>query len=429
MADQSRGPLLVGRRDVPVQRASIIFSSSLLATTLAVAGQIPLPLGAAHVAPAQVIHPAHRNFVNPDTSQGTPKTLIADARNPQFSSLSQAAQQHPRNELLNADTSRSQPVTLRVVATPAPLVNVPSHGPDQSARRVNGDTSRSAWAVLQPLAAAPPLVNPVQVSPAKFWWQPDDTSAGTPKQLIADAVAPLANAVHFSVDRLRPVVAATLPSPAPLLQPVLPSPPVVNAVHLVPPKFWWQPDDTSAGTPKPATADAVAPLVNVAFLGVDRARPVADTSRGMSAALAVPPPPAPFVATPQSQTDRTRPVVDTSKASPLALLNQALLPPPLVNLPHMVPPRFWWQPADTSAGMPKVVKPDRALPFATVPQRALDMSRLTSIGWQGSPPGTLAAITYARAPSGGGFQRQQATSARPDSDNTERFVQTPTRRL
>jgi hypothetical protein len=111
------------------------------------------------------------------------------------------------------------------------------------------DTSFRNAVALDLTVVPPPFVNPAHWAPAKFWWQPDDASSGTPKPLFTDATAPAFNPPQHQADRIRPVV------------------------------------DTSHGTPKTLTADAQAPVFNAPFLVADRVRPVTDTSQGISLGL------------------------------------------------------------------------------------------------------------------------------------------------
>src|SRR6184192_1175682 len=113
MADILRSPLFATRREVaPVHRLSVFVWPSLLTTVLAVAGQIPLPLGAAHAMPLQIQRQPHQLVQNADTSHGTPKTLTADKQLPFF--VSPHFTPHPRRpaQWLNPSTTAGTPKTL-----------------------------------------------------------------------------------------------------------------------------------------------------------------------------------------------------------------------------------------------------------------------------------------------------------------------------
>src|SRR5438034_2306075 len=114
MADIFRGPLFGQRDNRPLQLTAHIVGPSLLLTTLAVvASTIPLPLGAAHLGPVQVFHPAHTLSQNQDTSRGTPKTLTADKQAPCFDAPFFGPNEKGRVGLwLNGDTSRGTPKGL-----------------------------------------------------------------------------------------------------------------------------------------------------------------------------------------------------------------------------------------------------------------------------------------------------------------------------
>jgi hypothetical protein len=212
--------------------------------------------------------PPLRFFWQPlDTSQSTPKVGYAD--------LNRAIEPPPAYQVDRVrpvvDTSQSMPVAIT--------------------------------AIRQPFQVLP------QPAPARYWWQPADSSQSIPKTLTADQFRPVFDAPQFQVDRIRPVTDTSQPTAPDLIQP-----PLFNAPWFAPLKFWWQPPDTSQATPKAAYGDLYHPAI----------------------------PPASY------QVDRVRPVTDTSHPTP-----GAFVPPvPVVNPPGFVPLRFWWQPADTSQGAP-----------------------------------------------------------------------------
>jgi hypothetical protein len=169
------------------------------------------------------------------------------------------------------------------------------------------DTSQSTPVAIA--AAVQPFTVLPQPGPARFWWQPADSSQSIPKTLTADQFRPVFDAPQFQIDRTRPVTDTTQSTPADLIQPPLANPP-----NFAPLKFWWQPADTSVSTPKAAYSDLYQPAIPA----------------------------------PSYQVDRVRPVTDTSHPTP-----GAFVPPvPVFNPPGFSPYRFWWQPADTSEGAP-----------------------------------------------------------------------------
>lgn len=159
MADIFRGPLYVNKRELePVHQFSAWIAPSLLTTVLAVAGQIPLPLSAAHALPLQVELPR----INADTTQDQPLTLRPIAA-PFVVPPHAQPLQHPRLEWLPQDTSAGIPLELRAVV------------------------------ILPP----PPGLS-FQLAPLRFWWQPQDTTGATPKGLFGDAVPPLVDTPAFA---------------------------------------------------------------------------------------------------------------------------------------------------------------------------------------------------------------------------------------
>lgn len=138
--------------------------------------------------------------------------------------------------------------------------------------------------------------------------------------------------------------------------------------------------DTSRGTAKVLYADAVRPTFNPQHTAPDRPRPVADTTNDtpltlLTTAFVQPP----LVNAPTLAVERPRQNSDTSRSvAPGALLA------PFVNPPHWASPDFFWQPADTSTGLPKVATSDAAVPFFNAPSMQIDRLRPvvdTSSAW------------------------------------------------
>jgi hypothetical protein len=358
-----------------------------------------------------------------DTSHGTPLELLlaqAPPTGPPFFAL----QQYP---WLPDDTTQATPLALSAVQVQAPFQNAPAPVPPLYPG-LPDDTSQAAQALLsgdffvptfnpsqfQIDAVRPvydttrgtaveeiqaPLFNAPWFSPQRFWWQPADASQSTPKTLYADAVRPAFNPPHYQVDQVRPVYDTSHGTPAEEIQP-----PIANPEHFPPVRFWWQPPDCCQATPKTLYADLFRAAVPAPTLLVDTVRPVADTSR--SSPLAVLTAQAPFTAEPgwapikfwwqpadtsqaipkplyadalaaivppaSYQVDRLRPVTDTTQSSPVPLTSAAA---PFSNLQQPAPPRFWWQPQDTSAAAPKPLYSDALTPVFDTPQFQVDRVR------------------------------------------------------
>jgi hypothetical protein len=247
MADIGRPPLIVGRRDPPVSRTTLIVGPSLLATTLAVAGQIPLPIGGENSFTLQDIHPGLRNYLNADTSQSTPKALIADAQAPQ----PQAAYvQTPCGKFRPvSETSRSSIALISAVV--APVVNAPQSAP--SLQRLTSDTSQDSWQ-LQPVALYQ-ISNPPQAS---SWVQRTNADTSQSAWAVLQSIqAPVFNSPQEYADR--------------------------RAIG----------DDTTAGTPKTLTTEGL-PVVNPPIPGLEKPRTLLETSQSTNLPIAAFIPPAPF---------------------------------------------------------------------------------------------------------------------------------------
>ena len=451
MATVLRGPLFAGNHKRP-DAPSFWTVPNLLTSTLIVAAGIPFNNASAFTAPqirpaiyadtskgvpktltqdalsAFVVSPSfapvlpgNSAFLNADTSRGTAKTLYADSTSP-FFNAPQSALSRPR---LGLETSR---FLIPTGPAPVPFANLP-HQPFQASPwkaadtsastpkplyadavtpafnpaqiqvdrlRPVVDTSRGTPAPMQAIVPPAPFVNPVlRPSPVPLW-KSADTSAGIPKPLFADSVAPFVNPAQPQVDKARraldtsqstPIVLGSVQAP-PFVNPVLRSspvplwkvsdtsqstpivlgsvqiPPFANPVHVRPsPVLLWRTLDTSAGIPKTLFADAVAPFVNPAQPQVDKARRALDTSQSTPIVLGSVQ--APLV---NSAHLRSSPVplwryTDTSQSTATALLLPAVVgSAPFVNLPIVSPDRGGrgWQ--DTSQSTPKTLYANPVVP-------------------------------------------------------------------
>jgi hypothetical protein len=248
----------------PPSLGSVFIAGSLLLTTLA-PQLIPLPLSADQGAlvSLQAYHPGHNLTLNADTSHGTAKVLYVDA-----------ATQAKNLPFYQADRVR-------------PVV----------------DTSYGTPISLFPTGLPAGMATP-QSAPAKFWYQPRDTSNGMPKVAYGDAVTPVFNVPQFQLDRVRPVVDTSKSTATNLLPVALPAgqstpqsapqrywfqpadasksvllalnvltpAPIVNAPQYAPYRFWYQPTDTSQSSPKAMYGDAATPRFNPPQHHVDPSR-------------------------------------------------------------------------------------------------------------------------------------------------------------
>lgn len=219
-----------------------------------------------------------------DTTQDTPKGLTTDKQLPFFVSTNPARPQQHRDESAPDDTTQQFSLVLRTVVA-APFVPGPSFQVPQLLS-LGADTSQDT--PLSILSGLPPGGS-VSLSPLRYWWQPDDSSAGIPKPAFADATAPTFVAPQFQIYWLRPVMDSSSGTPKGL---------ITDAALPVRVPTYGSPEprrsvvDTSAGSPAGLRA-AVAPIVPVQGLSVDRRATLADTSLGMAAPLRAVVPPLP----------------------------------------------------------------------------------------------------------------------------------------
>jgi hypothetical protein len=201
---------------VPLQQASLprtlpAYANTSQSSALSLVAVVSPPV----VVPIQ-LGPQAKPYQPANTSLGTAKTLTQDAQLP-FQVLAQTAPDRLRPV---TDTSQKQPITLQVIVPPAPFVpaqwpgvqRYPSLPADTSHGQINPDAQApvggsAAWApialvrnvvdttqkqpiTLQVIVPPPPIVNLPNYGPVRFFWQPEDTSAGVAKVLIADAQLP-----------------------------------------------------------------------------------------------------------------------------------------------------------------------------------------------------------------------------------------------
>ena len=265
MADIFRGPILVNRREPsPAHNVVAFVVPSLLVTTLAVTALNILPITAAkanYTAP----HDTRMLVLNADTSRGMPKTLYADAQLPANVKPNYGPNGQPIAQWLPADTSRGTPKTLTADAQlptfSAPKfapVNVPGNGV------LPADTTRGQPITLQVVLPPVPIVNVPKFDAQRFWWQPADTSRGTPKALTADAQLPVQNYQHSQPDRVRPVADTSQSSYGTTNVAVIQPIPIGKTSYVAAPIWpWINPDTTQESPPVAIQNVAPAPVVVV----------------------------------------------------------------------------------------------------------------------------------------------------------------------
>ena len=263
-----------------------------------------------------------------DTSQGVAKTLRPELVKPFFVAPQFAPSAKPIAGWLPADTSQGQNPDLRVppVVTSPPFLT-PTLSPqlrwwqpadssesvpktllsevtlpfsvlnqslvDNPFRSIE-DTSQGLQNVLRTIPLPPGSA--IWVSSPSYWYKPLDSSIGTPELLRPELVLPFAAQQQQRIDLVRSVTDTSIGSSV-TLQVVLPPPPFVITPHFAPLRYWWQPEDTSAGIAKVLYSDSTFAIVNLSYPVPDRFRPVSDTSQGTAQYVFVipPPPPAPVL--------------------------------------------------------------------------------------------------------------------------------------
>jgi hypothetical protein len=342
MADIFRPPLVVNRREPGPYKVNAWVGQSLLLTTLAVVAAV-LPPGQQATASSPALQ---RSVV--DTSHGTPKPLLADAQLP-FLVLQQTP---PDRQRPVVDTTHGTAKTL-IADAQAPVGQQPAFAPIALTRTVV-DTSRGQPITLQVIVPPAPFFVLPHQPPAKSWWQPADSTHGTPKTLTADAQLPVQNLQLTPPDRVRPVVDTSQSTPESLL-PVAAVPlPIGQASFVGLQRFWHQPPDTSQSTQR--TLDSVPlPVGQASFVGLQRFwfQP-ADTSQSSPKVtygdMQLPAGQSPAFA----PIALVRNVVDTSQSAYGASQAFVNIPvPPGAVLPPILP-RWAWQNGDTTQESPPV---------------------------------------------------------------------------
>lgn len=402
MADVFRAPLVVGRRDTPVQRPSSIFAiASLLVTTLAFA---PIPVGAQSF-PLQDEH-GRRLSLNQDSTHGSPKTLLADAQRPVGGASHVGTPPTRPAQWLNPDTTQDSPQTLRADAQ-KPTFVAPGFALDTARARawLPADTTAGQPMTLRPIPA--PLTPAPDIEPLRIPWLPADSTRGTPQTLRADAQAPVGTAATFTApDRQRWLPADTTSSiPSAVRTPA----PFVPAPYLQALRVPWLPADTTLGSAQTLRPDSQAPVGDAqTFTAPDRARWLpADASASLPSTLRAFIP-APFAIAPDVeparlpwlpsdssrsspktlladarapvgtaqtiiQPDKLRWLTDTTQGTPAAL--RAIVPAPFVPAPDLEVLRRPWLAAELTQGTPETLRQDAQAPVgkaqtASAPERA-----------------------------------------------------------
>lgn len=393
MADLARSPIVQeSRRHPDHTRGNGVFQPNNLLTTLLVGVVLALPVrNPDSTAWRTVQHPSLNGTINADTTRGTPKTLLAEVILPRGRNTLLQTTTTPEPSRNVVDTSESIPkayledsqfapsnMTESFVViewqgqnintsvgsspvlfgiTPKPIVPPPFLNAIRYPGSVQ-DTSKSTPPNFIPATVlAKPVFGYAFVSPPRYWFQPDDASSGIPKVLYGDQIPPVINPPISVLDRIRPVVDTSQSTPAVLIPAPVVVSPAVNAPHFPPVKFWFQPQDTSQGTPKGLYGDQTPPFFNYQH----------------------------------TQPDWQRPVVNTSVGSSVALLLD--VPLPFIPAPHFPPVMFWFQPEDSSKSTAKVMYGDQTPPLFnyqhTPPDRVrvvVDSQTMVSYNINVNPP-------------------------------------------
>jgi hypothetical protein len=347
-----RGPLFSQQKRNPELRSPSTGVNLLTSTLFVAAAALPFNNAQAFTAPQ---HPSHTLSVNADTSRGTPKTLFADAARPSFDAPTFAPQHPPR--ALNQDSSKGIPKTLYADSA-NPVSNKPHTAPDRI--RPGTDTSKGSTQALLAPVGSPPFVPAPFVGPQTVRRNLADTSQSTPVGFFPVAgptpflTPPTAAQVDSS--RLREARSDVQPNLSVLFPPsmIAPGLPESWTIYRLP----VTPTDTSFRAFALFSGPPPAPFFNSPQTGLERQRPIPDTSQGTAKALyadAL----AAFVNAPGLQVDRLRPVADTSQESPAVLLNAVVAP--FVNPPPITPDRLRLS-EDTSQSTAKVLYNDAVAP-------------------------------------------------------------------
>lgn len=358
MANIDRGSLVV-KSDTPRHQPIIANGSSLLATTLAIAGLIPLPLGSDNSFPAQQIVRAPGNHLNANTSCGSAPTLLAPtvaaplfnapqayetrklpaAAQPQgadpklFPATLQISVGRPFLSVQLArsllETSQSTPLMITSVVPAVPLVSAPQSYELRNrpiAAALPQSTDPKLYQTTPEISKGVPFLT-VKQTP----WLLPDTSKGTSNSLLSAVPAPLFNTPQSYAARGVEVFAQS---------------------QSIDPKLYPAPLEISKGVP---------------FLQVQLPRIVSETSQGTSASLrgVVAPP---LFNAPQPYTIRGAEVFSQQQGTNPAILPA---PAPIIYGVSFYTVRLQSVLSETSQGTPATLRTVVAAPvFNVAPQFA-----------------------------------------------------------
>jgi hypothetical protein len=239
-------PFVPAVHSAPV-RAQWLPASTARGTPKSLTADTQLPLRTLHHTPPDRVRPVT------DTSRGTALVLRVAPIPPFVPPPHFGPQRFP---WLPADTTQDIPKTLTADAVP-PHKNPQIFAPDRV--RPVRDTSQGTGLGLR-AAVVPPFVPPQHLAPLRVKWLPTDSTKGTPKPLIADGVAPFSLPQRFQPDRVRPVVDTSQSTGLGLRSVVIVVPPIVPPAHFAPARLIFQPADSTRGSAKVLSADAVPPF-------------------------------------------------------------------------------------------------------------------------------------------------------------------------
>lgn len=278
------------------------------------------------------------------------------------------------NNLLTTTLDTAEPFPVGTPSGESAFQVMQQHGPGIR-NYVNADTTHSTPQTLTNDPNRPVGKTVLHNAPIEFRRQVVDTTQDTPKTLFVDAATEGPGQEDYCIaqpQRFPHLISdTTAGSPAALTSVAVVIPPTVPPVHLAPIRYWYQPVDTSQSTAKALYGDAategpgqedycIAQPARFPHLG-------ADTSHGFT----------PLDPVGKQQTASAVPltgyVANTTAGTPQVLT--ALVSPPIVPAPHLAPLRAWWQPADSSQSVPKVVFADATIPFENYQHTAPDRLR------------------------------------------------------
>jgi hypothetical protein len=420
MADLFRGPVVVNRREPPIQQAVLWVAGSLLLTTLAAIPSAPV---GAQSFPSVVQHPSHRLGTNLDTSQSSTTALIrALPEKPVGETAPFVTVESRKLRYLGPDSSGRSPLYARAdPVIPLGRINAPHSAPDAHAVRMPlGDTTQDQPTTLKAAIPLPPFVPAPFVQAPRYPHTVVDTTQDTPSTLRVEALPVGVAWTYTPPDRVRSVADSTAGMALGLRGVIVVPPPFVPPPDMELVRYPHTVTDTSQDTPSTLRTEAL-PVGAISSMAPDRLRPVSDTSAGTPAPLrAIVAPP--FVPAPDVPVLR-RPWLapDSSAGTPKPLLGDAqrpvgaaqvasapagtralpetsvgpflglavVLPAPFTPAPHYAPAFYPRQPADTTADTPLGLLAQ--VPFTAAPHMApVWRPRLTADTSSGSSLGLRA---------------------------------------